>query len=179
MNTISTRTCYHRNLLVLILSFITATGFTQNPATLSGIVTSCTTGAPVVGAKVTVGTFLTFSVFGGIYSLSINPPGTYSVTCVKAGFDHYINNSVVLNPNSIVNLPICLNENTNPPALVVATLDSTVSPPRVDISWQAPWGDYELLYDDGIMDNFTVWAVQGNMNAVRFTPLCYPVTVTG
>jgi hypothetical protein len=179
MNTISTRICYHKNLLVLILSFIVAPGFTQNPATLSGIVTNCVTGTPVVGAEVTVGTLMTFSVFGGIYSLSIDPPGTYSVTCVKTGFDLYISNPIFMGPNATINLPICLNEHANPPALVVAALDSTISPTRVDISWQVPRGDYELLYDDGIMDNFTVWSMQGNMNAVKFTPLGYPVTVTG
>lgn len=179
MNTISTRIFYLKNFLVLILSFFVAPGFTQNPGTLTGIVTNCATGAPVIGAKVTVGTLNTFSVFGGIYSLSIDPPGTYSVTCVKTGFDLYVSNPVIFGPGVTINLPICLNEHANPPALVVAALDSTVSPLTVDISWQVPRGDYELLYDDGIMDNFTVWAVQGNMNAVKFTPLGYPITVTG
>jgi hypothetical protein len=86
---------------------------------------------------------------------------------------------VVFAPGGINSLPICLNESANPPSFVVASLDSIVSPPVVDLSWQVPRGDYELLYDDGIKDNFTVWAVQGNMNAMKFTPLEYPVTVTG
>jgi len=179
MNTISARNSYHRNFLVLVFYFFAATGFEQNPATLTGIVTNCVTTAPVVGAKVTVGTSSTFSVFGGIYSLSINPPGTYSVMCVKTGFGQYVSNPVVFDPGATINLPICLNENANPPALVVAALDSNISPPAVNISWQLSRGDYELLYDDGIMDNFTIWAVQGNMNALKFTPLGYPVTVTG
>lgn len=179
MNTILTRVFYYKTFLVLIFSFILAPGFTQNAATLNGIVTNCVTGAPVVGAKVTVGTLYTFSVSGGIYSLSINPPGTYSVTCVKTGFDLYTSSPVVFGSGVTINLAFCLNESANPPALVVAALDSTVSPSIVDISWQVPRGDYELLYDDGIMDNFTVWAVQGNLNAVKFTPLGYPVTVTG
>ncbi len=179
MNTVSTRSFYLKKLLVLVYCFIIAPGFAQTPATLNGIVTNCVTGAPVVGAKVTVGTLNTYSVFGGIYSLSINPPGSYTVSCAKTGFDLYISNTVVFAPGVTVNLPICLNESANPPDQVVATLDTTVSPPKVDISWQVPRGDYELLYDDGIMDNFTVWAMQGNMNAVKFTPLAYPVTVTG
>jgi len=179
MSTVSTRFFCFKKVLVLIFSLILVTGFAQTPATLNGIVTNCVTGAPVVGAKVTVGTLYTYSVFGGIYSLSVTPPGTYPVDGVKPGYDLYTSAPVVFAPGGTVNLPICLNEFANPPDEVVATLDTTVSPPKVDISWQVPRGDYELLYDDGIMDNFTVWAVQGNMNAVKFTPLAYPVTVTG
>jgi hypothetical protein len=179
MNTLVTRFFYLKNFLVLLFSLILVPGFAQSPATLNGIVTNCGTGAPVVGAKITVGTLNTYSVFGGIYSLTVNPPGTYNVQCLKPGFDLYTNSAVVFGSGVTINLPICLNESANPPALVVAALDSAVSPPVVNISWQAPWGDYELLYDDGLMDDFTVWAVQGSQNAVKFTPLAYPVTVTG
>ena len=179
MNTLSTRFFYYKTFLVLIFSFIIAPGFTQTPGTITGIVTNCATGIPIVGAKVSVGSvYYTYSVSGGIYSLSIYP-GVYNVTCAKYGFDFYTNDAVLISSGATVNLPICLNENLNPPALVVAALDSTVSPPIVDISWQVPRGDYELVYDDGIMDNFTVWAVHGNQNAVKFTPLGYPVIVTG
>ena len=126
MNTLSTRFFYYKTFLVLIFSFILAPGFTQTPGTLTGIITNCVTGAPVVGAKVTVGTLYTFSVFGGIYSLSINPPGTFTVGCVKSGFDLYTSSPVVFGSGVTINLPICLNESANPPALVVAALDSTV-----------------------------------------------------
>ncbi len=179
MNTHLTRIFTLKNFLVFIISMILVPGFGQSPATLNGIVTNCATGAPVVGAKVTVGALSTYSVSGGIYSLSINPPGTYTVTCEKTGFDSYQSNPVLFGPGATINLSFCLYESANPPALVVAALDSTVSPPVVNISWQVPRGDYELLYDDGIQDNFTVWASQGNLNAVKFTPLGYPVTVNG
>ena len=179
MITFFTRIRFLTKYLVLFLPLFTLSGYSQNPATFTGIVTNCNTGNPIIGAKITAGTLVTYSVFGGIFSLSINPPGTYNVTCTKAGFDVFSNNGVVFNPGAVFNFPICLNEFANPPAFVNALLDTTVTPHRVDISWQNPRGDYELLYDDGIQDDFTAWSVQGNMNAVKFTPLAYPATVTG
>lgn len=155
-----------------------AAGLAQTPATLNGIVTNCLTGAPVVGAKINVETTYTLSVFGGIYSLSVNP-GSFYVMCAKPGYELYTSSSILFDPGTTTNLPICLNENANPPFMAAAALDSAVSPPAVNISWQVPRGDYELLYDDGIQDNFTVWSQQGNLNAVRFTPVGYPASVTG
>jgi hypothetical protein len=179
MTKITFRIFYLKRFLILLFVLTVAQAFPQNPATLTGIVTNCITTTPVVGAKVSVGTLSTFSVFGGIYSLSVNPTGTYPVTCSKTGFDVYTSAPVVFTPGVTVTLPICLNEHAYPPASVASALDSTVSPPKVHISWQVPRGDYEVLYDDGIMDNFTIWATQGNQNAVKFTPITYPVTVTG
>jgi len=47
----------------------------------------------------------------------------------------------------------------------------------VDLNWSAPSGLYEIIYDDGTQNNFTVWALAGNQNAVKFTGISYPVTV--
>lgn len=179
MKHLLTRIFLLRKSLVLFFTLLVAQGFSQTPATLMGIVTNCVTGNPVIGAVVTVGNASTYSVFGGVYSLSVTPPGTYNVTCSKSGFDVYHSSPVVFGQGATVNLPICLNESANPPAQVVAVVDSSVSPSMVNISWQVPRGDYELLYDDGTMEDFTMWSLGGNMNAVKFTPLGYPVTVTG
>ena len=70
-----------------------------------------------------------------------------------------------------------LYENTNPPVNVVATLNTAAT--AVDLTWGLPMGNYMQLYDDGIAENFTVWAVAGNQNAVKFTPVGYPATVYG
>ena len=40
-------------------------------------------------------------------------------------------------------------------------------------------GNYEIIYDDGIQENFAIWEQTGNMNAVKFTPVGYPATVLG
>ncbi|MBK6348272.1 MAG: hypothetical protein IPF68_20480 [Bacteroidales bacterium] len=47
------------------------------------------------------------------------------------------------------------------------------------VTWCQPFGENELLYDDGIAENFTAWQLSGNINAVRFTAPSYPATVTG
>ncbi len=49
----------------------------------------------------------------------------------------------------------------------------------ISLSWDKPTGSYELIYDDGIQDSFTVWAEAGNMNAVKYTPIGYPALITG
>jgi hypothetical protein len=74
-------------------------------------------------------------------------------------------------------LNISLGELLNPPANVFAILDSL---PQVNnISWSPPAGEYELLYDDGTQEDFSVWAFQGNLNAVKFSPPAYPARLTG
>ena len=38
-----------------------------------------------------------------------------------------------------------------------------------------------LIYDDGIQDNFAIWATGNgdNLNAMKFTPISYPTIVKG
>jgi hypothetical protein len=179
MNTKLTSSFRFKNLLVLTLSLFVLTGFAQNPATLTGIVTNCSTGAPVIGAVVSVGTLSTYSVSNGIYTLSIPQSGTWAVSCSKPGFEPYVSTPVFFGQGATINFPICLNASINAPVQVVAVLDTTPFRQVVNISWQIPRGDYELLYDDGTMDDFTVWTAEGNMNGVKFTPVGYPATVTG
>jgi len=31
-----------------------------------------------------------------------------------------------------------------------------------------------MIYDDGIQDNFAIWATAGNLNALKVTPLAWP-----
>ncbi|MFZ4548995.1 MAG: choice-of-anchor J domain-containing protein, partial [Bacteroidales bacterium] len=47
------------------------------------------------------------------------------------------------------------------------------------VSWGAPVGLYEMLYDDGTPENYSAWEFAGNRNAVKFTPQGYPATITG
>jgi len=147
------------------------------PAVLMGVVTNGATTLPVVGAKITVNGKSTWSTSGGIYSLSVDPVGTFPVTCSKPGFDDQVSPPVVFQQGGNVQQNIILWETLNPPVTVTAALDAAQQ--SVGLSWVPPSGDYELLYDDGIQDNFTIWASQGNMNAVKFSPAGYPVKVTG
>ncbi|MFH1161646.1 MAG: carboxypeptidase-like regulatory domain-containing protein, partial [bacterium] len=147
------------------------------PAILTGTITNAVTSAPVTGAKITVNNQVTWSVTAGFYSLPINPVGTFPVTCRKPGFDLFTSAPVTFLQGQLVTMNISLWENLNPPGLVNSILDTALQ--TVHLSWDPPRGNYELLYDDGIQDNFTVWATQGNMNAVKFTPVAWPVMVTG
>jgi hypothetical protein len=166
-------------MLILLFSFVGPQLQAQTAATLTGVITNGVTGSPVTGAKILVDTHTAYSVSGGLYSVVVDPAGTFPVICSKAGYAAFTSAPVTFQPGETVTLDIPLLESANPPASVTATVDSSGSPPVVQLSWQVPSGQYEILYDDGIQDNFTVWANQGNMNAVRFTPAGYPVTIRG
>lgn len=163
---------------MLMVSFVVcARSFPFTPAVLQGVITNGASGLPVIGAKVTVNGKFTLSTAMGVYALSIDPAGTFPVTCTKAGFDTYLGPQVVFQPGMTTVLNIQLWENLNMPASVSVWLDTV--PQVVPVTWTPPEGSYELLYDDGIQDNFTVWSLQGNLNAVKYTPAGFPVKVTG
>ncbi|MFC2101633.1 carboxypeptidase regulatory-like domain-containing protein [Bacteroidota bacterium] len=147
------------------------------PAYLSGIVYNNDTGEPIVGAKIEAGGSMTYSVAGGQYTLNIYPVGTFGVTANKAGFNTFTAGPFAFQQGVTELLDIPMLRQPYAPRGVVATLNTTET--AVDINWLAPRGNYEIRYDDGICDNFTVWAVQGNLNAVKFTPVGYPANVIG
>ncbi len=169
---------YRSSFMALFLFFFHTVLWSQNPAILSGIVTNGANGNVIIGAKIAVNNQTVYSVSGGNYSIAVNPVGTFSVSCTKTGFDNYLSSPITFQQGVPATLNIQLLETANPPAYVTAQLD-TLYVPKVIINWQQPVGNYEIIYDDGIQDNFTVWATQGNMNAVKFTPVNYPAKVTG
>jgi hypothetical protein len=146
-------------------------------STLNGVVTNPVTGAGITGAMITVNGATAWSVSGGVYSLTIDPPGTYSVSCSKAGYDPFVSAPVLFQQGGTVVLNIQLEETANAPVNTIAVLDTALQ--TVHVNWQPPEGNYEILYDDGIQDNFSVWALQGNLNGVKFTPQAWPVKVKG
>lgn len=146
-------------------------------ATLMGIVTNSATGNPVTGAKITVNNQVAWSTAGGVYTLTVDPAGTYPVSGKKPGYEDFTSLPVNFQPGSTITLNIALYEQANPPGTASAWLDAAAQ--SVEIEWEEPSGIYELIYDDGIEDNFTLWATAGNMNAVRFTPASWPAQITG
>lgn len=143
---------------------------------IQGIVTNTVNGNPVIGAKISVGTKTTFSTGGGIYFLTIDSSGVNNLVCVKSGFDQY--DTIITVPSGgVIIQNISLLETPNPVQEVDAVLDSANL--VVHVSWPTPVGPYELLYDDGIQENFSVWATAGNMNAVKFSSVGFPSKVTG
>ncbi|MCX6284449.1 MAG: choice-of-anchor J domain-containing protein [Bacteroidetes bacterium] len=148
----------------------------SNPA-IRGIVTNSATGAPVIGAKISINGNYKYSVADGLYGMEVNPPGTYSVMCTKPGFDTLLSAPITFQAGTYTNFDIQLNETANPCSSIAAMLDTTDH--LVSLRWNKPAGNYELLYDDGLEDAFTVWPLAGNMNALKFTPLAYPATILG
>ena len=169
----------HLALLVILLISARVSGQSvpETQSLLHGVITNGFDGSPILGAKVVVNGKFTWSTSGGIYYLTVDPSGTYPVVCTKAGFGNYTSPPVVFQPGVTSLLNISLLENLNSPSDISVFLDTV--PQRVHVSWQAPSGNYELLYDDGIQDNFSVWSSQGNMSALKFNPAGFPVKVTG
>ncbi len=148
-----------------------------------GTVTDISTGLPLTGAFVTVGTgasaITTMTVGGGTYLTPLmSISGVQPIVIGKTGYDNYTG-TVTLVPNTIVTQDATLYPSAVQPGAFTAVLDDPVSPTAVNLSWLPHQGSYQLIYDDGVQDNFSVWPSANNLNAMRFTPLTWPVKVTG
>jgi len=148
------------------------------PGTLAGVVTNASNGAPVVGAKIQAGDSVTYSGADGSYSMLMPAGNIPAVTCSKIGFENLVANNVTITASQTTTQDFALLENTNPPGVVFASLNTAQT--AVTITWGVPQGPYEIVYDDGQFENMTSWAVGGNINALKFTPINqYPVQITG
>ncbi|NMD15443.1 MAG: carboxypeptidase regulatory-like domain-containing protein, partial [Bacteroidales bacterium] len=148
------------------------------PGTLAGVVTNAATGLPVIGAKIQAGDSITYSAVDGSYSMPLPPITIPTVTCSKLGYDVVTINDVEITSCTTTNQNFTLQENTNPPSVVYASLNTAQT--AVNITWGLPQGPYEIVYDDGQFENMTAWAVEGNINALKFTPInSYPVQIIG
>ncbi|MEJ5304281.1 MAG: carboxypeptidase regulatory-like domain-containing protein, partial [Bacteroidales bacterium] len=148
------------------------------PGTLAGVVTNASNGAPVVGAKIQAGDSVTYSGADGSYSMLMPAGNIPTVTCSKVGFENLVVNNVTITASQTTTQDFALLENTNPPGVVFASLNTAQT--AVTITWGVPQGPYEIVYDDGQFENMTSWAVGGNINALKFTPINqYPVQITG
>jgi len=156
---------------------VPAISLNASTAILQGVVTNGSTGSAITGAKITVNGHSVLSTSGGVYSLVVEPVGSFPASCSKAGFEMFTSQPVVFTAGGTSILNIVLWESAAPPAGMQAYLDTVAQ--HVPLSWSLPVSGYELLYDDGIQDNFAIWSAQGNMNALRFSPGGYPVKVTG
>jgi hypothetical protein len=147
------------------------------PATLNGTVTNAITGTPIIGALVQCGDSSTYTNAAGYYEMTVRAGTNQTVTCQKLGWDP---SSVVIDiaAGSTVTQDFGLYENTPAPSVVFASLNTAQT--AVDITWGVPQSGYIIIYDDGQFENMTAWAVAGNINALKFTPINqYPVQVTG
>jgi hypothetical protein len=141
---------------------------------LQGYITNGCDNTPVVGARVNVGSTYTYSVANGYYYFQVFPPGVQILTVNKPGFISFTA-VVSITSGGTTNFNVVLLCNADSPGTMNVTLNGTST--GVDISWLPPSGEYEIIYDDGGRENWTVWATAGNMNAVKFTPITGGVQV--
>ncbi len=146
---------------------------------VGGVVTDASTGLPVIGATITIaGTTYTMSVFGGVYLTPQLPyAGAQTIEIGKTGYDPYWT-TIILIPGTTKTVNAALVPTAYPPGPLVATLNGTPAT-AVNLSWSKPVGMYQLIYDDGIQDTLAVCDSAGNLNALKFTPIEWPVRVTG
>ncbi len=155
---------------------IPATMVVYQPGMLSGTVTSAVDGSPIFGASVTAGPYSAMTNADGTYTITLDA-GTYSVTFSKTGFTSVTVDNVVIVENATTVVDAVLEEEFYPPTMVYAEVNEADT--QTEVTWGPPHPDYEILFDDGTAENFTAWALPGNMNAVKFTPAGYPATVYG
>jgi len=159
--------------------FIPATMIVGVPSFFAGTVTNGVTGDPIPGVNVTVTGANNYSATtgdDGTYNVIVGP-GTYDLHFTKVGFQdvNVLAQSVATGLTTTVNAQMY--ENAIAPSVITAVVNPTDT--QCDVTWSAPFGPYEMLYDDGTAENYAAWAQPGNMNAVKFTPAGFPAEVQG
>jgi len=146
--------------------------------TIMGVVTNGITGDPIRGVNITATPGGNSSTTGdaGEYML-MTGANTYTLVFSKVGFQNVTVNNVVVVSGVATVVNAQMYETAIAPAVITAAVNATDT--QCDITWTAPYGPYELLYDDGTAENYAAWQLAGNMNAVKFTPAGYPAQVQG
>jgi hypothetical protein len=146
------------------------------PGGIMGTVTDGVSGDPLPGVTVTAGLFSGTTGNDGTYEFTLDA-GTYNVGFTKTGYQSVSVNNQVVVADDILTVDAQMYEEPYAPNTVVATVNDVDT--QCEVVWNHPEGPYEILYDDGTAENFAAWAQPGNMNAVKFTPMGYPSSVTG
>ncbi|MDP2723850.1 MAG: carboxypeptidase regulatory-like domain-containing protein, partial [Bacteroidales bacterium] len=148
------------------------------PGTITGTVTNCADGSPMAGVTVTaVGTeFVAETNTSGNYTLLVDD-GTYDLEFNKVGFLGTSVAGVVALSGTEVVVDAELCEVPYPVSNVFA--DPNEEDTQCLVTWVLPMGPYEIAYDDGNAEEYTIWASAGGAVAVKFTPEGYPAKVIG
>ncbi len=169
-----------------ISSYLPNTRFFYTPfteGTMHGMVKNTATGAPIVGAAITATETTTMmehtwmSDENGEYYFPILT-GTYDLSFIKTGYTAAAEAGVVVLGGDTTEVPnVTMTETAYQPMFSTATVNAADNACLVE--WGLPSGDYEIVYDDGLAENYIAWANASNMNAVKFTPAGYPALVKG
>lgn len=155
---------------------VPATMVVYNPGSIAGMVTSAIDGSPIQGAQVTAGQYSVMTNEDGMYTI-VADAGTYTLNFSKTGFTSETVADVVVTATQTATVNAELEEIAYPVTLVHAEVNEADT--QAEVSWGAPTPEYEILYDNGTAENYTAWALPGNVNAVKFTPAGYPATMYG
>ncbi|MEI6683302.1 MAG: carboxypeptidase regulatory-like domain-containing protein [Bacteroidota bacterium] len=175
--------CYAPNALpaTLTAGIVNTADISMLPAPVfTGTITDGCTGAPVAGAIVTVALYNSAMTNSAGFFLMpcISTTGVQTVTISKTGYDTWAGTFTFV-PNTTTTFNTALYCAANPPGAVTAALNNPANPTAVNLAWSAPQGNYQLIYDDSSPEDFSVWAMAGNLDGVKFTPLGWPVTING
>ncbi len=155
---------------------IPATMTVTVPGSIAGVVTDGVSGDVIPGVMVQAGIFTTMTDDNGAYVFPLDA-GTYSVAFSKLGYQSVTVPAAIVVAGSVTTVNAQLFEQPYAPSCASATVNATDT--QSTVTWCAPAGPYELLYDDGTAENFAAWQASGNMNAVKFTAKGYPAKVVG
>jgi len=152
---------------------------------INGTVTDASTGAPVVGATVTIdlpsptNPPITMTVGGGLIPLTqLSLSGVHNFYINKTGYDQFVGSITLTAPNTST-ITAALLPTAVQPGPFTAALNNPTTPTAVNLNWGIPQGMYQIIYDDGGQENFAIWANANNLNALKFTPLSWPVKLIG
>ncbi|MCF6169728.1 MAG: choice-of-anchor J domain-containing protein [Bacteroidales bacterium] len=151
----------------------------NNPAWLQGTVTDFNNGSPIANVTVTAmaaDTFFTETAANGTYSLTVDED-TYDVSFELIGLKTVIVSDTFAAAGLLTEVSVSLCDEPYPVPWVFA--DPNQADTEILITWGAPEGPYEVIYEDGTAEDFFMWAQTGAASAVRFTPNGYPATVEG
>jgi hypothetical protein len=150
------------------------------PGRFVGNVTDCNTGAPINQVYVTAvsmfGSYQTSTNANGNYAMYVDED-VYDVIFEKLGMTTVVVADTFAQAGIDTPVSVVMCEFPYPPAGVIATVIDNDTKVRVD--WMLPEPVYEIVYDDGVAEDYAMWLFSGNANAVRFTPSGYPVAVMG
>ncbi|PID94893.1 MAG: hypothetical protein CSA95_02140 [Bacteroidetes bacterium] len=148
---------------------------TSTNASLNGTVADVADNEPISSAKVILdGGRFTYTDADGFYSFSELYGGNHNVVVEKVGYSTF-SGTVQVAGSGVTTYDIALTEVMPAPVGVYAEL---IASNVVDISWGAASTPYEIVYDDGVAENYAVWVQGGNLNALKFLPPGYPCKVT-
>jgi hypothetical protein len=145
------------------------------PGILTGDITNCVTGAPVVGALVTWGTYSTYSTTGGHYTLYIYNAGVNTMQVSKIGYLPLNQGNVNVPVPGITTINVQLNPSLLAPSAVTAILNTSQT--AVNINWNTAGNIVEMMYDNMTVSQCLQYHDSGSFSAVKFTPCGYPSTL--